>query len=318
MKKMLLAASLLLASTMSYGACSTSEGIELCFELSDPDLSKVLTDKSELEDVNGDGINDIIKVDSESNELMIYLGRECSGDISTHCFRQPHFTGILNNKGFLVKDVSGDGKADLTVRTEDDVIMVYAQPGPILDDGSRSGEAGYISILGTWGLTANHYEANATSDGTYHGKPYTADSAFDGFIEDNSPITEAISPSELGAGRWRGDNINHNASQPWVQINFHYPSSANQILFFGAGLTGPVTVKYSYDGEEFFDHATVYAKNISTSSYSSAKGHSFEPTPFVKHIRVVFRHMSESNTGIWYPFVKDMQLKGWVKNNPDN
>jgi len=307
----------MLVSSASYGACSTSEGIELCFDLSDPDLSKVLTDKSELADIDGDEINDIIKVDPESNELMIYLGRECSGDVSSQCFRQPHFTGILNNKGFLVKDVSGDGKADLTVRTSTDQIQVYAQPGPVLDDGTREGEEQIISLHGTYGLTNDSY--TATNQGNEH--PQYVAQAFDGFTNTYIPGERWLKPNEpqrpLGIS-YTYQTKYINTDSEWIGIE--YPdgkqASVNSFQLYDYGDSQNYTVnfvslEYSIDGVNF---KTYHAKALSNSIVINISGQRKtsvildSPTPFASHFRLKMHRSFQK-----YFILNELVLRGWVK-----
>lgn len=298
----------LMASSAAYGACSVSEGIELCFDLADPDLSKVLTDKSELADINGDEINDIIKVDPESNELMIYLGRECSGDISSQCFRQPHFTGILNNKGFLVKDVSGDGKADLTVRTSTDQIQVYAQPGPVLDDGSRSGEGGIISFIGTYGLTEESYTAQSILLNS------RLERAFNGYGGSGRVLDGNNSGVyQYGLEPYEADYYDRTPDDQWITVEYLGKASVRSYEIYGAGVgvAGFISLETSNDGVNYIIHhairATIHRSCLSVSKCVSTINLN-KPTPFAKYIRLVIHQSAQSKLTI-----DELLLKGWVK-----
>jgi hypothetical protein len=317
MKKMLLAASLILASSVSYGACSTSEGIELCFDPDDSNLSKVLTDKEELVDIDGDGIHDVVKVDPTSKELLVYLGRECSGDVSALCYRQPHYTGIINNKGFLVKDLSGNCKADITVRTEDDKIAVWTQPsesgGGRSDDQFRSGDPYYVSILNTFGLTDESYTTFGMSSTPPYGKAPRASGAFDGYKDQGTRYVQALrssitlSPAAEGfTSSWYSDST---TVKPWAQVKFNSPTSLNSLEVRGwpSGFEY-LTVKYSNDGVNFTEHQSGFLNGVDLEFD--------KPSPFVNYARIYFRNATfEKSPPLRAPIVavNDLQFKGWVK-----
>ncbi|OMH30322.1 hypothetical protein [Motiliproteus sp. MSK22-1] len=292
----------------AYSNCTTTDGHELCFEASSPSLSSTLIESSQVGDINGDGVLDLVRKESSGgvdDRIVIYLGTECTiGLESSLCFETPHETAIFDIKGFSVRDIDGDGNADIEVRTATDNIQVYLQRLTVEKPNTPSE---FVSLLGTNSLTAASYTASSTySDGS---SGYEPAGSFDGYRFKGSVgiVPEAIS-ERYGYGTWTSF-VNSNANQ-WLNIEFSINTMVESFEIFSKSgyamrLPKDITIQYSMDGINYTDHESFIIQEVDSQVIMLST-----PTPFVKHFRI-FMH---NNHGVnAYLQVDEILLKGWLQ-----
>ncbi len=303
MKKISLISSLLLLSLQVQADCTLSDGINLCLDEVNPDLSKVLTASKQVGDLNGDGFEDLIKKENAQgidSRIVVYLGKACgSGAGSSACFSAPHMTSIYPIKGFEVADLDADGDDDLVVRDGLDQIKVYSFGELPIDPPE------VVSLLGTHGLTLSSYTASSLYPGSPEGYRYVG--AFDGYRYNGSSPIVPVPGARQGYGTWTSKS--GNTTNQWLKVAFATATSVSSFTIYAKTayeerLPKNVTIQVSNDGVNFTDHESLTLQPIAVQTITLS-----DATPYANYFRL---YMHDAQTGASHIQIDELLLSGWV------